>query len=294
MASVPFSLWGEALWCGQEVVGGRSHAETIRALFDQPLAERGADMDTVAELVPHPENRFDPFAVAVKVDQEIVGYLPQDDAKRYQPVLMSLVGQGLQPQVPCHVRASEWEPADWERRDDPGTDFHASVSIALGQPHLLVPVNLPPAGDYEVLPSGSPVDVPLFTDGPEVLEAYLRPEGECWAHATLDAVDEPYDPAEDSDRRPRQLVEVRLDDEPVGQLDLRQSADFLPAIHYLADLRATTAARVLVRGTRGSAELILYAARTHDLPATWPDGLTRSPVPQAGWHYWQDRTYSGC
>ena len=44
----------------------------------------------------------------------MVGYLPRDDAHRYHPVLSELVGQGLQPQVPCHLWVSEWEPADWE------------------------------------------------------------------------------------------------------------------------------------------------------------------------------------
>ncbi len=46
------------------------------------------------------------------------------------------------------------------------------------------------------------------------------------------------------------VVEVRLDDEPVGRLSPRLSAEFLPAIHYLADMRAETAARVAVRGDR--------------------------------------------
>ena len=61
---------------------------------------------------------------------------------------------------------------------------------------------------------------------------------------------------------------------------------FLPAIHYLNDMRAETAARVAVRGDRSASEVILYAARSHDLPATWPDGLARSPVASPQWHYW--------
>jgi hypothetical protein len=86
--------------------------------------------------------------------------------------------------------------------------------------------------------------------------------------------------------RPRNVVEIRLDDEPVGRLSPRLSAEFLPAIHYLADMRAETAARVAVRGDRSASEVTLYAARSHDLPATWPDGLTRSPVASPQWHYW--------
>jgi hypothetical protein len=117
---------------------------------------------------------------------------------------------------------------------------------------------------------------------PDVLAPFFRPEGECWAYATMHAVEEE-DGFQD---RHRIVVEIRLDDEPVGRLSPRLSAEFLPAIHYLADMRAETAARVAVRGDRTASEVILYAARSHDLPATWPDGLTRSPVASPSWHYW--------
>lgn len=280
MKSIPFSLWGDALWCGQEVVREAPHEQAIRRLFPDPIPARGADLDTVADLVPEPHNRFDRRAIAVRVQEQVVGYLPREDAHRYHPVLAELVAQGLQPRVPCHIWVSEWAPADWERRDTETIAFHASVAVALGQPHLLVPVNLPPPGSYQLLPPGSAVVVPGSGDHPDVLGPLFRPEGECWAYATLHAVDE------DGDDRPRMKVEVRIEDEPVGRLTPKLSAEFLPAIHYLADMRAETAARVVVRGDRLASEVILHAARSHDLPATWPDGLTRSPVASPPWHYW--------
>ncbi|HEY3005715.1 MAG TPA: hypothetical protein VGJ44_25440, partial [Kribbellaceae bacterium] len=70
------------------------------------------------------------------------------------------------------------------------------------------------------------------------------------------------------------------------------SADFLPAIQYLADLRAETAARMIVRGNPLQSELVLCAARSSELPATWPDGLTRTPVATAEWAYWIGDTSS--
>jgi hypothetical protein len=91
---------------------------------------------------------------------------------------------------------------------------------------------------------------------------------------------------QDDHNRERMVVEIRLDDDRVGRLSPRLSAEFMPAIHYLADMRAETAARVAVRGDRTASEVILYAARSHDLPATWPDGLTRSPAAPPPWHYW--------
>ena len=64
MESIPFSLWGDALWCGQEVVREAPHELAIRSLFPDPIPARGADLDTEAELVPEPHSRFDPRAIA--------------------------------------------------------------------------------------------------------------------------------------------------------------------------------------------------------------------------------------
>ncbi|HEU4945837.1 MAG TPA: hypothetical protein VFT31_01665 [Kribbella sp.] len=288
MELTPFSLWGDALWCGQEVVREAPHERAIRSLFPDPIPARGADLDTEADLVPEPHNRFHPRAVAVRVQGEVVGYLPRDDEHRYFPVLAELVAQGLQPRVPCHLWVSEWESADWERGDRGSTDFHASVAIAIGRPHMLVPVNLPPPGSYQLLPPGSGIVVPGDEVDPEVLTPFFRPEGECWAYATLHAIEVEEEPKD----RHRLVVEVRLDDECVGRLSPRISAEFLPAIHYLADMRAETAARAAVRGDHSAAEVTLYAARSHDLPATWPDGLTRSPATPPRWHYWSGRRTS--
>lgn len=282
MESIPFSLWGDALWCGQEVVREAPHEQAIRRLFADPIPARGADLDTQAELVPEPHNRFDPRAVAVRVQGQVVGYLPREDAHRYYPVLAGLVEQGLQPQVPCHLWVSEWEPAAWQRAAGDCTDFHASVAIAIGQPHMLVPVNLPPAANHHLLPPGSGILVPGEHVPADVLAPFFRPEGECWAYATLHAVED----EDDRSARGRTVVELRLDEERIGRLSERLSAEFLPAIQYLADMRAETAARVAVRGDRTAAEITLYAARSNDLPATWPDGLTRSPVISPPWQYW--------
>jgi hypothetical protein len=285
MESIPFSLWGDALWCGQEVVREAPHEQAIRSLFPAPIPARGADLDTQADLVPEPHNRFDPRAVAVRVQGQVVGYLPREDAHRYYPVLAGLVAQGLQPQVPCHLWVSEWKPADWQHAAGGGTDFHASVAVAIGQPHMLVPVNRPPTASHFLLPPGSGIVVPGDQAPADVLAPFFRPEGECWVYATLHTTEERDDPS----ARARTVVEIRLDGEPVGRLSARLSAEFLPAVQYLAEMRAGTAARLAVRGDRTASELTLYAARTRDLPATWPDGLTRSsPVISPPWTYWVD------
>jgi len=125
MELIPFSLWGDALWCGQEVVREAPHEQAIRSLFPDPIPARGADLDTEADLVPEPHNRFDPRSIAVRVQGKVVGYLPRDDAHRYHPVLSELVAQGLQPQVPCHLWVSEWTACS--------SPFLASLSASPGR-----------------------------------------------------------------------------------------------------------------------------------------------------------------
>ena len=71
MGLIPFSLWGDALWCGQEVVREAPHEQAIRSLFPDPIPARGADLDTEADLVPEPHNRFDPRSIAVRVEASI-------------------------------------------------------------------------------------------------------------------------------------------------------------------------------------------------------------------------------
>src|ERR1700709_1192393 len=142
MELIPVSLRGDALWWGQEVVGEAPHEQAIRSLFPDPIPARGADLDTEADLVPEPHNRFDPRSIAVRVHGKVVGYLPRDDAHRYHPVLSELVAQGLQPQVPCHLWVSEWEPADWDGKGAQGTELPASPAGALCQPHTLGPAEL--------------------------------------------------------------------------------------------------------------------------------------------------------
>lgn len=274
---IPYQLWGDALSCEQEVVGVPRHEAAIRALFPGKLPASGADLHAVADLVPRPDNRFDPYAIEVRVSGFVVGYLPRDEARRYHHVLSELVAQDLQPQVPCQVRASEWTPSGWQHTDDSRTGFHASVAITLAQPHLVTPANLPPPATHHLLPAGDAGAVAGTDARVDAVAPFLRPEGECWAYATLHAIEEV------TARDERLLVEIRLDDEPVGRLGPRLSSGYLPAVQYLADMRAETAARVVVRGDALKAEVELYAARSLELPVGWPDGLERSPVAVVGW-----------
>src|SRR6476469_1220661 len=75
-------------------VAGVSHYQP--ALLDASGAAPGDEVrfDCRAELVPEPDNPHDPNAVAVRIDGRPVGYLPRDEALRWQSVIAPLAEVG--------------------------------------------------------------------------------------------------------------------------------------------------------------------------------------------------------
>jgi HIRAN domain len=113
-------------------VVGTSHYQD--ALLE--LAPRESDeeirVNTVATLVPEPDNPHDPQAIAVHIDGKLVGYLSRDENRRWQEVAGGgdvgaealIAGKGgttglgvfLRLPTPTEARA---QIALWKRRREP-------------------------------------------------------------------------------------------------------------------------------------------------------------------------------
>jgi collagen type III alpha len=107
------------------------------------------------------------------------------------------------------------------------------------------------------------------------IEPLLRPDGEGYAYATLHEV------VDTNGRTAKELVEVRLDGERVGQLTPKMSSDLLPAVRHLAERGHAATSKAKIRGNRLKAEITLHCARAHELPADWPEGLVPVQQPAA-------------
>jgi hypothetical protein len=77
-----------------------------------------------AALIAEPQNRYDPNAIAVRVDGHTFGYLPRADAIRYKPVMDWAREQGF---VPC-VRADV--KGGWREDDGSWADFGIRLYVA--------------------------------------------------------------------------------------------------------------------------------------------------------------------
>jgi collagen type III alpha len=252
---VPFELWGQRGWAGVDIVGEAHYAEAIRDLFGDEFLPDGCELTASAQLVPEQWNRHDPNAVGVWVGGRQVGYLSRDDAARYAPALSKLVEEGWAPQVGARV----WAASGYQGR----AGITGSVRIDLAEPHLIVPANRAPEVAYQLLPFGNAIELTGEEKHLDALLPWLRPEGECWVHVTLHEVHEQSGPGT------RELIEVFLDDAPVGRLSPRMSGELLPAVRHLASYGRLTVARAMVRGNRIKIEVVLHAARARELPESW-------------------------
>lgn len=269
----PIAVWSQNEWCNQQVAGESYYEDALRAVLG-PEVTSGIERMTLARLVPEPSNAHDRNAVAVQIDGQTVGYLPREDAARFQPMLSELGARGLVAETTCRVWGQNY--SDWgydaRGRERQTERLSASVTLALPDPNLCFPINALPAEPVVMLPLGAAIQIQGEEECMDAIAGSLRPEGSAMAHVTLHQIEV------QSGRASKSLVEVRIDGGRVGQLTPKMSGDLLPAIRHLESLGYLTGARAHVEGNRLKAEVVLHCARSHQLPPDWP-GVGRAPTP---------------
>lgn len=276
---VEFELWGRNKWPSRKVVGESFHESAIRSLFPAPFGERSRELTLRAALVTEPGNKVDPYAVMVIAGGQHVGYLARDDARAYQPVVMGLRQQGLLAVTDCRVYA--WDREEWLGTDRRGHDvtkqvLEADVTLVLDDWWMCVPANLPPAVSHTLLPQGSAIQARREEDHQVALRPFLRAEGEAWVYATLGVI------TDQSTRTTKELVEIRIDEQRVGELTPAMSAEYIPIIRQLEQSGRATAARAIVKGNQIKADVVLYAAKTSQLDAQWIAANAAAPAAATG------------
>ena len=266
-ALAPVDVWIRTSWCNQEVAGEYYHAEAWRRFFPRKLPAAGVELTDQALLIREPNNRHDRNAVRVEVRGQHVGHLPAEDAARYRATLDHLATRGFV--VRTHTRL--WAGPDIEYQVDRRGELrevdtgkvNCRITLALPEPHLLVPLNPPPPEPHAMLPMGGSVMVK--TDGVPitVFESVLTDSGEGWVHATL------HELHEQLPRSVRELVEVRIDGVRVGTMTPAMSKKFLPVVRALADQGRLCATPAIVRGNRLNVEVRVHGTQAADLPQEW-------------------------
>lgn len=257
-----YDISASTSWHGQEVVGEFAYEPSIRQLSDHLGAPDRDERFFTAELVPEPDNPYSSqgHAISVRWRNKVIGYLPEEDAARYQQI-RRIVSSGLT--VTCSGRL--WYFTDEEN------GRHYYLSLSLVDPSNLFPLNNPPYGEWTLLPRGGSTQVTKESDHLDVLLDHVPPSGEGQLLVTLHIVPGGTRVVYDS-------IEVRLDGERIGELTRQSSAKFVDAVRHYDDLGLTTVARAKIKGSSLAAEVTLHAAKSHELSDADLDPVP-SPLP---------------
>lgn len=250
-------IWGLG-WQNAEVVGESHYGKELRGLMPREFDENGQEVIAEVLLCREPDNRFDRNAIAVRATTGTVGYIPKEDAARYAPVLDALAANGRVAQTTARVWG--YMRHDWETDREV---FVGSVRIALPEPHMLFPSNLPPQDPHVLLPFGSAIQVTGEESHRANLAPWLNTHGESWVYATLHPV------VEATPRTSKTLAEVRIEGLPVGRLTPKMSQDMLPAVDYLAERGRMTCVKAIVKGNTLKSDVVLHTARAGELDTDW-------------------------
>src|SRR3546814_7495390 len=117
----------------------------------------------------------------VQINGQHVGYLEKEIAASYLSVVREVWDAGYVAATGARIWASARD--SWD--SPPKLKYVARVSLALAEPHLLLPVNDPPTEDYSILPWGSALQLSGEEQHQAWLARYLSAGGDGVALGTL-------------------------------------------------------------------------------------------------------------
>ena len=245
----PYRLWTQARsWCDYEVTVEQEFLPAIRSLFPPVWPGGSQDLRPEVELIPEPEGPRGPWAVSVRAEGRTLGYLDPDDAPAWAGVVRRVVASGFIPTTGCRIGASEYD--GWD-----GLEFGAWVSVALGKPGDALPLNHPPSVPFTMLPRSSIVQVTKEDEHFGELLKFVPQGGYGLFFVTLHE--------QHPEGRAKPHVEVRIDDECVGQLTPQMSQRFLPMIRHLRDRGLLTTCWGDITGSAVAAEVRIDAIKAN-------------------------------
>lgn len=257
----PFYLPEYNGYAGTEVAGEFARIDAIHAALGRrpKLDEEIVHDGLLAALVPEPSNPYDRNAVKVVISGQHVGYLEKEVAVVVQPIMRRIVEAGYLPTVGARI----WAVARRDREDGRRLRHHANVRLALTYATMMLPVNDPPFEDYSIVPWGGTLQVTGEEQHQEVLSEYVTVEGVALVLGTLRIIQR------GSAKAPKDIIEVLIDGERIGQLTPGSSQHFIPTVQHLETQGQSTAVWLRVTGSAIASQATIHATRAHELPPDW-------------------------
>lgn len=253
IATPTYRLWccGRGTWCDYELATEPEHLPAIRSLCSEDWSNGPQTIHLDVELIPEPQGPRGEWAISVRTASRTLGYLDAADEADWAPVVRRVIASGLVPITMGQIWAQSYE--SWDSADN----FTAVVRIRLGKPNEALPVNDPPTVPYTLLPKSAIVQVTREDQYSNALLKFVPPGGYGVFCVTLHE-------QLPTDGRKKPYVEVRIDDECVGELTPAMSQRFLPMIRHLQDRGLLTACWGDITGSAVAAEVRIDAVKANE------------------------------
>ena len=216
------------------------------------LAPYYCEIDGLGELAVSPGSGL----VGVFFSGHLVGYLDESTSDAYAPYLEKIESSGLAIAVRCW---GGWTLDGGEMSESYG----GGIRVQLPEPHRLVPMNGPPLTKHLMLPPGPRIEVTREEDYFDAIKPWISGRGESDVFATLHVV------TEHRSRSAVEIVEVRIEDEVVGVLTDRMSAQIRPVVTEFSRLGLVTACRASVEGSAFGADVLVFPIRRSKISNDW-------------------------
>lgn len=225
------------------------------------------------ELVPEPDNPHSPRgdAISARVGGELIGYLSSSDARKWSSVIHRITASGAT--AVTHGNVFAYNRNKWTSDGSYKTEVELNVRVGLPEPEMIVPLNAEPLSSVAVLPWGSALQVTKEEDHFDHLFEYIPAGGECMVVLTMHLLEHVL-----KNGTVKEIVEVRLDGERVGQLTATTSQHYLASIRHAKDMDIELGVWARLKGSGVAAELVIQGARAVDLPDQWLREMPTLPI----------------
>ncbi|TDZ94512.1 hypothetical protein CCUG62472_02708 [Mycobacteroides salmoniphilum] len=257
--SEPYHLWSAARsWADCEVETEDQFIPAIRSLFPADIPDDQQELRLDIQLIPELDQGSRVSRVSVRAAGRTVGYLDEDETSKWIAILLRIIGSGFVPTTSGRIWISEWD--GWD-----GVEVRCSVRVCLGAPNEAIPMNEPRKAAYTMLPQSSIVQVTKEDEHFDVLSKYVPLGGYGVLFATLS------ENAPGGRAKPH--VEVRIDNQRVGQLTPQMSQRYLPMIRHLETRGLATACWADITGSAVAAEVRIAAVKANEASTDVLDGV---------------------
>ena len=238
----------ETKWTTYHAVGTDYYTDKILHVITQYGDTQNFKMyhaDVTFELIPEPNNEYDPHAISIRKDNYILGYIGRCDTDKYLPLLNRIRASGYIPTVGGEM---------WYY---PSSNS-GGLRLRLEEPDCLTPVNEPPAGECFLIPPMRTLKVSDAAEHFDTLFEYLPQGGTGKLLLTFLT-----EHSTSSRKTPR--IAVTVDSHLIGHLSPVASKKVQPILDHFEPQGITVCALATLTGSSLSAEVSVQLSYAHEL-----------------------------